>query len=100
MGVNRKVLQALVIGGFAQILISSLAYLGPVIRGGGHQLLTAGFAITRSWVSLVLGNIAALLSLFDKDNFLALVLMFWIVDIVVRAILLKVKKRTIKLKEN
>lgn len=100
LGVNRKVLQALVIGGFAQILISSLAYLGPVIRGGGHQLLTAGFAITRSWVSLVLGNIAALLSLFDKDNFLALVLMFWIVDIVVRAILLKVKKRTIKLKEN
>src|SRR5690606_26156260 len=29
---ERAILQALVIGGFAQILIASLAYLGPVLR--------------------------------------------------------------------
>ncbi|HRD99682.1 MAG TPA: hypothetical protein PLV68_00185, partial [Ilumatobacteraceae bacterium] len=56
-------LQALVIGGFAQILVASLAYLGPVLRGGGHRRLSAGFAITRSWTSLAAGNAAALAAL-------------------------------------
>ena len=60
---DRAILQALVIGGFAQILVASLAYLGPVLRGGGHRRLTAGFAITRSWVSLAAGNAAALAAL-------------------------------------
>jgi nitrite reductase (NO-forming) len=50
---------ALVLGGYAPILVASLAYLAPVVRGGGHVRLTAGFAATRSWVSLVAGNVAA-----------------------------------------
>lgn len=53
------VLRALAIGGFAQILVASLAYFGPVLRGGGHERLAAGFATTRSWLGLVAGNVAA-----------------------------------------
>src|SRR5690606_22474094 len=46
------VLRAMVVGGLAQILVASLAYLGPVLRGGGHESLGAGFALTRSWVGV------------------------------------------------
>ena len=49
---------ALVVGGYAQVLVASLAYLGPVLRGGGHVRLTAGFAATRSWIALAAGNVA------------------------------------------
>jgi nitrite reductase (NO-forming) len=53
-------LVVLVIGGYAQILWGSLAYLLPMLRGGGHQLLGEGFATTRSWVGLAAANAAAL----------------------------------------
>jgi hypothetical protein len=79
------ILRALVIGGFAQILVASLAYLGPVLRGGGHQRLTAGFAVTRSWVSLAAGNAAAGAALAGVGPILAVILAVWLVDIVVRA---------------
>jgi nitrite reductase (NO-forming) len=49
----------LVVGAYAQILVASLAYLGPVLRAGGHVQLSAGFAITRSWVAIGSANIAA-----------------------------------------
>ncbi|WP_162941460.1 hypothetical protein [Desertimonas flava] len=81
---DRAVLQTLVIGGFAQILIASLAYLGPVLRGGGHRQLTAGFTITRSWVSLAAGNAAALAALAGRDRILVLVLAIWLADLVLR----------------
>jgi nitrite reductase (NO-forming) len=82
---DRTILQALVIGGFAQILIASLAYLGPVLRGGGHQRLTAGFATTRSWMSVVAGNAAAVAALASHGSVLAAVLAMWLTDVVVRA---------------
>lgn len=50
----------LAVGGFLQVLLGSLAYLGPVLRGGGHVRLAEGFSITRSWESLVAVNVAAL----------------------------------------
>ncbi|MEZ5169283.1 MAG: hypothetical protein R3A49_00880 [Acidimicrobiia bacterium] len=56
---TRPVLMALVVGGYTQILLSSLAYLGPVLRGGGHETLTAGFRTTRSWIALCAVNAAA-----------------------------------------
>ncbi|QQS23802.1 MAG: hypothetical protein IPM43_10210 [Actinomycetota bacterium] len=59
-GDTGPVLVAMVIGAYAQILVASLAYLGPVLRGGGHEQLTAGFAVARSWVSLASLNFAAL----------------------------------------
>lgn len=85
---DSRVLQALVIGGFAQIFVASLAYLGPVLRGGGHQRLTAGFALTRSWVSLVAGNVAPVAVLVGSRPLLAVALGVWLVDIAARAALL------------
>jgi hypothetical protein len=82
---DRLILQTLVIGGFAQILVASLAYLGPVLRGGGHQRLTAGFAITRSWVSLMAGNTAAAAAFAGHSAALVGALGIWIADIALRA---------------
>ena len=82
---DRMILHALVIGGFAQILVASLAYLGPVLRGGGHRRLTAGFAITRSWVSLAAGNTAAVAELVGHGPALAAALAIWLMDTAIRA---------------
>jgi nitrite reductase (NO-forming) len=82
---DRAILRALVIGGFAQILVASLAYLGPVLRGGGHQHLTAGFAITHSWLSVAAGNTAAVAALAGHDPMLALALAVWLADVAIRA---------------
>lgn len=91
-GSERPALMALVIGGFGQILVSSLAYLGPVLRGGGHEQLTAGFAITRSWVSLVAGNVAGLGAILDVAWLLRVALLVWVVDIAVRAVVLMTRR--------
>lgn len=90
-GDERNVLTALVVGGFAQILVASLAYLGPVLRGGGHESLTAGFAITRSWVSLVAGNAAAVGAMVDLPWLLAGALVVWVVDVSARGVVLVVR---------
>lgn len=85
-GDERPVLLALVVGGFGQILASSLAYLAPVLRGGGHELLTAGFAATRSWLGLVAGNAAALAALFGQYELLAVALGVWALDATIRGV--------------
>lgn len=82
---DRAILQALVIGGLAQILVASLAYLGPVLRGGGHHRLTAGFAITRSWVSLATANVAAVAALAGHRPTLATAITLWLADVAIRA---------------
>ncbi len=79
-------LRVIVVGGFGQILVASLAYFGPVLRGGGHRQLTAGFAVTRSWPSLSAGNAAALSLLFDARPATMVALAVWAMDTVVRAI--------------
>lgn len=48
----------LVISGYAQIVWSSLAYLLPMLRGGGHVRLGEGFAMTRSWLGVLTANVA------------------------------------------
>jgi len=53
-------LAVLVVAGYAQILWASLAYLGPVLRAGGHERLGEGFATTRSWGALAAANLAGL----------------------------------------
>lgn len=49
-------LGVLAVAGFGQILWGSLAYLLPVLRGGGHQMLSEGFGTTRSWIGLAAVN--------------------------------------------
>jgi hypothetical protein len=51
-------LVVLVVAGYAQILWGSLAYLLPMLRGGGHQRLAGGFASTRSWLGFTAANAA------------------------------------------
>lgn len=85
---DRVVLQALVIGGFGQILVASLAYLGPVLRGGGHKRLSAGFALTRSWVSLAAGNLAPVAILANWRLPAVLALLAWTLDVATRVVLL------------
>ena len=53
-------LVVLVIAAYAQILWGSLAYLLPMLRGGGRERLTEGFATTRSWLGLAAANVAGL----------------------------------------
>ena len=53
-------LVVLVVAGYAQILWGSLAYLLPMLRGGGHELLAEGFTTTRSWIGLAAANVAGL----------------------------------------
>lgn len=53
-------LGVLVISAYGQIVWGSLAYLLPVLRGGGHRLLSAGFALTRSWEGLIAVNVVAI----------------------------------------
>jgi nitrite reductase (NO-forming) len=89
---DRAVLQAMVIGGFAQILVASLAYLGPVLRGGGHRRLTAGFALTRSWLSLVTANVAAVAALTGHRSIMIGALMVWVADLIARAVVLLTKE--------
>jgi hypothetical protein len=80
------VLRAMAIGGFAQILVASLAYFGPVLRGGGHRRLTAGFAVTRSWPGLVAANVAAVSVLVGPALLTAVALLAWAADSASRAV--------------
>ena len=83
-GIERGVLLALVIGGYAQILVASFAYLVPVTRGGGHEHLGAGFRRTRSWAGLALGNLTALLALIEQEEAMTVALCAWAIDAAVR----------------
>lgn len=84
-----RTIEALVIGAYAQILVASLAYLAPVIRGGGHVKLTAGFAATRSWPALVLGNLAAVAALAGAGTLVLVALVLWAGDTAWRALRLR-----------
>jgi nitrite reductase (NO-forming) len=84
--IPEQIVLALVIGGYAQILVASLAYFAPVLRGGGHRCLTAGFAITRSWTSLIVGNVAAVAALTQQRAILAGALTIWAGDTAIRAV--------------
>lgn len=87
-GEERPVLVAMIVGGFGQILIASLAYLGPVVRAGRPEELTAGFARTRSWLSLAALNLAAAASLARWWPVVALAIAVVGLDGVIRAVAL------------
>jgi nitrite reductase (NO-forming) len=75
----------LVVGGYVQILVASLAYFGPVLRGGGHVRLSAGFATTRSWIALAAGNVAALACATRHPTVAAVALLVLAADVAARA---------------
>jgi nitrite reductase (NO-forming) len=83
-GGDRVILRTLLIGGVAPILLASLAYLGPVVRGGGHRRLAAGFRVTASWVSVVAGSVATVASAADRITVLAAAVAVWALDLAIR----------------
>lgn len=85
---EQRPLLALVVGVIVPIVLASLGYLGPVLRGGGHQLLTAGFATTRSWIGVGSTLVAPVLALAGRNTALAVVLLVWTADFAVRAVAL------------
>jgi nitrite reductase (NO-forming) len=76
----------LVVAGYGQILWASLAYLLPVLRGGGHERLAAGFATTRSWVALLAANAAGVALVAGASAAATVLVAVWIVDSVVRVV--------------
>ncbi len=79
------VVGVLVVGGYAQILGAAVAYLGPVLRAGGHQQLTAGFRTTRSWLALGAANTAAIALAFGASVVAKAAIFVWLIDTAVRA---------------
>lgn len=73
-------LVALVVGAYAQILWASLSYLVPMLRGGGHRMLTSGFATTRSWPGLALANAAAVAAVVGATPALGVAATAWALD--------------------
>ena len=59
-------LVVLAIAGYGQILWGSLAYLLPMLRGGGPERLAEGFAATRSWFGLAAIEGAGLAIMLDR----------------------------------
>jgi hypothetical protein len=78
----------LVVGGFGQVVAGALAYLGPVLRGGGHERLAEGFRRTRSWPGLVAGNVAAVAAALGAGPVLRIAVVAWAADLGVRGVLL------------
>jgi hypothetical protein len=63
----------------------SLAYLLPMLRGGGHERLGQGFATTRSWVGLGAANVAGLALAVAAPRVAAAAMAVWFVDAAGRA---------------
>lgn len=83
--VPSSALLALAVGGYGQILAAALAYLGPVVRGGGHERLAAGFAVTASWWALAAGNGAAAALVTGYTAVGGTLLATWVLDTAWRA---------------
>lgn len=73
-------LLVLALAAYGQIVWGSLAYLLPVLRGGGHVLLSAGFATTRSWVGLAAVNVAGVALVAGLPPVAAVAVAVWVAD--------------------
>lgn len=86
--VRSDALLVMVVGAYGQILVASLAYLGPVVRAGGHRRLGAGFELMKSWPGVIAANVAAALMLFGMAQAAAVVIAAWALDTAARVALL------------
>lgn len=92
-GDESPVLAVLAVGGFAQILVAGLAYLGPVVRAGGGDRLRDGFTTTGSWLGIVAANVAAIALVASARLLATVALGTWALDSAVRALRLGVRRR-------
>lgn len=82
---DRRGLAVLVVAGYAQILWGSLAYLLPMLRGGGHERLSDGFAATRSWLGLGAVNLAGVAFAVSLSWLATGAVVVWVLDSAARA---------------
>lgn len=82
----------LVVAAYGQIVWGSLAYLLPVLRGGGHEHLARGFATTRSWLALAAVNAAGVALVAGRPGVAVAAVVVWVLDTAVRAALLVVPR--------
>lgn len=78
-------LEVLVVAAYGQVLWGSLAYLLPMLRGGGHQLLGEGFATTRSWLGLTAVNVAGVALVVRAMPVAGVAIAVWVLDAAWRA---------------
>jgi nitrite reductase (NO-forming) len=78
-------LSVLVVTAYGQILWASLAYLLPMLRGGGHERLTEGFATTRSWLGFGAANATGIAFVATWPTLIAISVAVWVVDTAARA---------------
>lgn len=76
----------LAVGGYAQLVIASLAYLGPIIRGRDHQSQRQAFGLTRSWWSVGAANVSATALALGEWLVAAIAIGLWLADVVVRGV--------------
>ncbi|MEZ5322267.1 MAG: hypothetical protein R2698_09375 [Microthrixaceae bacterium] len=79
-------LLVLAISAYGQIVWGSLAYLLPMLRGGGHERLSEGFATTRSWPGLLAANVAGFAMAGSYMPVAAAAIAVWVLDGAARAI--------------
>lgn len=85
-------ISALVVAGYGQIVWGSLAYLLPVIRGGGHKKLSAGFSRTRSWPGLVAANVTGVALVAGLSYVAMVAFVVWCGDAAVRYVSLGLRR--------
>ncbi|MCB1255830.1 MAG: hypothetical protein KDB26_01900 [Microthrixaceae bacterium] len=83
----QHVLVLMAVGGFAQIVSSSLNYFAPVITAGKRKP-GEGLRLTRSWASLIGGNIAALGVAIAFEPMAVIGVVIWVGDMIYRFVLL------------
>lgn len=74
----------LAVGGYGQLIVGSLAYIGPIIRGRDAEAQQRAFAITRSWWALATVNVAAASAAAGWWSLTVVALVATAVDLVVR----------------
>lgn len=75
-----QVLALLVVAAYGQLLWASLSYLLPMLRGGGHERLSDGFATTRSWAGLFAVNLAGVALVAGTDPVALAAGSVWVFD--------------------
>lgn len=70
--------------GLGQLLAGSLAYLLPVLRGGGPEQLGEGFRVMRSWPAVVAANLVGVAAVAGWVPVAVTLAALWLADVVSR----------------
>lgn len=91
---SERTIAVLALAAYAQLVWAALAYLGPVLRAGGHARLSAGFTHTRSWLALVAFNTAGVAAALGATRLTVAAIVVAAVDTLARHALLHIPEGT------